>query len=186
MSTPEEQEATMIAKLPETTGRSLDAWKQELETRKLTAHGQIVAMLKQEHGVTHGYANLIAHKFLKSDAGSSGSGDDLVAAQYAGAKSGMKPVYDAIVREVQKFGGDVELAPKKQYVSLRRSKQFGLLQPAASRLDVGISLKGEAASGRLEAAGSWNAMVSHRVRVTSPADVDGELIGWLRQAYDKA
>ena len=29
-------------------------------------------------------------------------------------------------------------------------------------------------------------MVSHRVRVTSPADVDGELIGWLRQAYDKA
>ena len=83
MATPEEQEATMIAKLPETTGRSLEAWKQEMETRKLSAHGQIVSMLKQEHGVTHGYANLIANKFLKSDAGSSGSGDDLVAAQSA-------------------------------------------------------------------------------------------------------
>jgi predicted transport protein len=186
MATPDEQEATMIARLPEQTGRSLDDWKKELHGHGLSAHGQIVAMLKRDHGVSHGYANLIAHKYRKSDAGSSGSSDDLVAAQYAGAKAAVRPVYDAILREVRRFGTDVELAPKKQYVSLRRSKQFALLQPAAARLDVGLALKGEPAAGRLEAAGSWNAMVSHRVRVTGVDDVDAELIGWLRRAYERA
>jgi hypothetical protein len=186
MATPEEQEATMIAKLPEQTGRSLDAWKKEIAKSGLSAHGKIVAMLKKEHQVTHGYANLNAHKFLKSDAGSSESGDDLVAAQYTGTKAAAKPIYDALIRRIERFGDDVELAPKKQYVSLRRSKQFGLLQPAPSRLDVGINLKGKPATGRLEASGSWNAMVSHRVRVTSVNEVDDELVGWLREGYEGA
>jgi hypothetical protein len=186
MATPEEQEATMIAKLPEQTGRSLEAGKKEIAKRELSAHGQIVTMLKKEHGVTHGYANLIAHKYLRSDAGSSGSGEDLVAAQYGGAKAAVKPIYDALVARIERFGKDVELAPKKQYVSLRRSKQFGLLQPAANRLDVGVNLKGEPASGRLEASGSWNTMVSHRVRVTAVSEVDEQLIGWLRDAYERA
>jgi hypothetical protein len=29
-------------------------------------------------------------------------------------------------------------------------------------------------------------MVTHRVRVTSLAEVDTELIAWLRQAFDRA
>ena len=31
-----------------------------------------------------------------------------------------------------------------------------------------------------------NAMVTHRVRVESPKDVDRELVGWLKQAYEAA
>jgi hypothetical protein len=62
-----------------------------------------------------------------------------------------------------------------------------LIQPStADRLDVGINLKGAAATARLEASGSFNAMVSHRVRVASAKDIDAQLIGWLREAYDKA
>jgi hypothetical protein len=134
----------------------------------------------------HGYANLVAHKTLKSDAGSAAAGgEDLVATQYAGPKSGLRPVYDKLVAALAKFGGDVELAPKKAYVSLRRSKQFGLIQPTTKdRVDVGINLKGEAPTARLEASGSFNAMVSHRVRVSSPQEIDAELIGWLRRAYE--
>lgn len=85
------------------------------------------------------------------------------------------------------FGSDVEFAPKKAYVSLRRSKQFALVQPSTkTRVDVGLKLRDAAPEGRLEASGSFNAMVSHRVRVESPAEVDAELIGWLRKAYDEA
>ena len=39
---------------------------------------------------------------------------------------------------------------------------------------------------RLEASGSFNAMVSHRVRVSKREEVDKELISWLKQAYDAA
>ena len=142
-------------------------------------------MLKAEHGVTHGFANLIAHKSLESDAGSAGSSDDLVAAQYAGAKAGLRPIYDALIAAARKFGQDVEVAPKKTYVSLRRSKQFALIQPSTKdRVDVGINLKGVAPAGRLEASGSFNAMVTHRVRVAEEQGVDQELIRWLQEAYE--
>jgi len=186
MATPEEQEATMIARLAEQTGRPLEDWIALGHTSGLSKHGDIVKWLKAEHGVTHGYANLIAHKALRSDAASSSDSDDLVAAQYSGAKAQARPIYDAVMQEVREFGEDVEVSPKKAYVSLRRSKQFALLQPAASRLDVGINLKGEPATARLEASGNFNTMVSHRVRVTSTNDVDAQLIDWLRQAYERA
>jgi len=176
----------MIARLPAQTGRTLDEWLTLVATSGLTTHSTIVALLKSEHGVSHGYANLIAHKALRSDAASSGSGDDLVTAQYSGARAGIKPIYDAIIRQVQAFGDDVEIAPKKTYVSLRRARQFALLQPAASRMDVGIKLQGEAPTERLEASGSFNSMVTHRVRVGSVSEVDALLIDWLRQAYDRA
>ena len=39
---------------------------------------------------------------------------------------------------------------------------------------------------RLEKSGSFNAMVSHRVRLASPTEVDAELIAWLKQAYERA
>jgi predicted transport protein len=110
-----------------------------------------------------------------------------VAAQYAGKKEGLRPIHDALIAAVKKLGADVEVSPKKTYVSLRRSKQFALIQPStATRIDVGLNLRGEKTTPRLEASGSFNAMVSHRVRVESKKEVDPELKGWLKQAYDRA
>jgi predicted transport protein len=146
-----------------------------------------VTFLKAEHGVSHGYANQIALAALRPAGAPAPAGDDLVAAQYAGPKAKLRPLYDVLIARMRTFGGDVEVAPKKVYVSVRRSKQFAILQPTtATRLDVGINLKGHAATGRLEDSGSFNAMVSHRVRVSGPEEIDAELVGWLRQAYEAA
>jgi hypothetical protein len=177
--------ASMIQNLEAKTGRSMAEWVALARGSGKPKHGEIVAFLKSEHGIGHGYANLVAHEALQPADGPAPAGDDLVGAQYGGAKAALRPVYDALVSEVAKFGGDVEISPKKTYVSLRRSKQFGLIQPStADRVDVGINLKGVEAGGRLEASGSFNSMVSHRVRVRGASDVDAELVGWLRRAYD--
>ena len=182
----DEATQNMIRNLEEKTGKSFAEWQQIARGSKLSKHGEIVKFLKTDHGLTHGYANLVAHEALQSAASHFGE-DDLVAAQYAGAKAALRPIYDALAAAISQFGDDVELAPKKAYVSLRRRKQFGCLQPStATRFDVGINLKGVAPAGRLEASGSFNAMVSHRVRVSDVKEVDAELIGWLRQAYDQA
>jgi hypothetical protein len=179
--------AKMEANILKNTGRAVPEWVKLARGSGLEKHGQIVKWLKDEHALTHGYANLVAHKALKSDAGSAGAETDLVAAQYAGNKAGLRAIYDALARAVAKLGADVELAPKKAYVSLRRAKQFGLIQPStATRVDVGLNLKGEPPTSRLEASGSFNAMVTHRVRVESVAEVDKELVGWLKLAYDRA
>jgi hypothetical protein len=72
-------------------------------------------------------------------------------------------------------------------MSLRRSKQFALLQPSTKdRLDVALVLKGVEPAGRLEAAGSWNAMVSHRIRIGSAEEVDAEVLGWIKRAWEAA
>jgi hypothetical protein len=180
---PEEMIESMIANFKENTGKTLDQWIQIARALKLDKHGAIVKQLKAEHGIGHGYANMVAQRTLQGDAPAA-SGDDLVDAQYAGTKAALQPIYDKLIGAVKHFGGDVEISPKKTYVSLRRNKQFALIQPTtATRVDVGINLKGTPTTARLEAAGSFNAMVSHRVRVASPSEVDQELVGWLKQAY---
>lgn len=184
MSTVDEAKENAIRNLEEKTGRSIGDWIAVVKASGLAKHGQIVAHLKADHGLTHGYANMVALRALAADEEPK-AGDDLVADQYSGAKSGLRSIYDALVAAVSAFGPDVELAPKKAYVSVRRRKQFAIVQPTtATRMDVGINLLGTPPSERLEASGSFNAMLSHRVRLASPADVDAELIDWLRAAYD--
>lgn len=195
MATPEEMAKAMAENLKKNTGKSLAQWAKVAKASGLTKHGEVVKFLKTEHELTHGYANLIAHE-MKGQAGaasgkkvSAGEGDDLVSAQYAGTKADLRPIYDTLIKKVQAFGKDVEVSPKKTYVSLRRSKQFALIQPSTkTRVDVGINLKDppKAATDRLEVSGSFNAMVSHRVRVEGVKGVDKELIGYLREAYDRA
>lgn len=187
-ASPDDMAATMIANMKSKTGKTLEQWLAIAKKTGAEKHGQIVKALKADHGLTHGYANLVAHKFLKSDAGSQAEGgSDLVVAQYAGPKAGLKPIYDAVIEAARSLGKDVEIAPKKTYVSLRRNKQFAIVQPSTrTRVDLGINLKGEPAAGRLEAAGSFNAMVSHRVRLEKPADVDKEVLAWLEKAWAEA
>lgn len=137
--------------------------------------------------LSYGYANLVALTMLDRQSAAPAGEDDLVTQQYAGAKANLRPVYDALIEQIHSFGEDVEIAPKKAYVSVRRNRQFAILQPSTvSRLGVGINLKGSATTERLEASGSFNSMVSHRVRVASLAEIDSELVEWLRLAYSLA
>lgn len=177
--------ATMVKNLEEKTGKTMAQWVAIAKVAGDIKHGQVVTMLKQKHGLGHGYANLVAHTAKGAAGAEAPAEEDLVASQYAGEKAGLKPIYDKLMKEIAKFGEDVEVSPKKAYVSLRRNKQFALIQPTTkTRMDVGIQLKGVPVTARLEASGSFNAMVSHRVRVESAGDVDKDLIAWLKQAYE--
>lgn len=187
MPSPDAAAQKMIDNLPEKTGKSLEQWLTILAGQNLEKHGEIVKWLKSEHAVTHGFANLIAHLHRERMAGGADAAVDPVDAQYQGARAKLRPIYEKLIRMVGGFGDDVEIAPKKAYVSLRRSKQFALVQPSTKdRVDVGINLKGEPPTDRLEKSGSFNAMVSHRVRLSKAGDVDRELKRWLKKAYDAA
>ena len=185
--TPEQAAQAMIENLQKNTGKTLKQWFSVLQKTSFEKHGEYLRFLKTEHDVTHGYANLIAHQYRDSLAGKSKTASDPVAQQYAGAREALRPIYDKLVKLVQGFGSDVEVSPKKAYVSLRRKKQFALIQPTTKdRVDLGLNLKGEKPGKRLEASGSFNAMVSHRVRLANARDVDAELKDWLKKAYNAA
>ncbi len=180
-----DQGQKMIQNLEEKYGKSLSEWIDLAKAQKLEKHGQIVKFLKSEHGFTHGFANLVAHKTLKSDAGSSEE-SDLIAGQYKG-KEHFLPLYKKLSAEISKFGNDIEFAPKKAYTSVKRKKQFAMLIPATkTRFDVGINLKGIEPQGILEADTKSSGMVSHRIVINHEEQYSRELIDWLRKAYDAA
>jgi predicted transport protein len=88
---------------------------------------------------------------------------------------------------VSKFGPDVTISTTNSYISLlRKNKKFAIVQVTSDRLDIGIKLKGAEYTSRFEAAGSWNSMVTHRVRIDDPTRIDANVISWLQQAYEKA
>ena len=177
---------TMIENLQTNTGKSLEEWISIVNSQNFAKHGDIMAYLKGTHGLTHGYANLVAHKAKGSDAGSVENQVDLIVNQYKG-KEHLKPIYDALISQIMAFGSDVEVAPKNAYVSLRRKKQFAMLTPATkTRFEIGINLKGLPSEGRLEVITAPNAMCSHKINVAIVDEVDDEVIDWLRMAYEKA
>ncbi|KAA3658213.1 MAG: DUF4287 domain-containing protein [Calditrichaeota bacterium] len=181
------QVQTMVDNMPKNTGKSLPDWFKTIAAANLEKHGEILKLLKGDHGVTHGYANTISILYRQKMEGGAPEEKALVSEQYAGAKADLRPIYDAILSAVSKFGSDVSVAPKKTYISLRRNKQFAIVKAATrTRVDLGLNLKGFEATDRLEGGNVFSGMCTHLVKLTSPAEVDADVVSWLQQAYEQA
>ncbi len=176
---------TMIENLHKNTGKTLEQWIDLVKAENFEKHGEILNFLKQKHRLTHGFANLVAHKAKGSDAGSADNPHDLVEKQYLG-KEHFKIIYDKLMNEIHGFGNDIEIAPKNAYVSLRRKKQFATLQPTTkTRFDIGLNLKGQEPNGKLLAE-KPNSMCSHKISVINLEGIDSEVLDWIKKAYEQA
>ena len=150
----------------------------------LGTHGELVAWLKAEHGFGHGHANAITIHSL-AEGTTRGTDDELIASLFTGKKAHWRALYDDLIAEISAFG-DVKILPKKTLVGVGVKSQFAMLQPSTpDRFDIGLKFANTAPTARLEAAGSWNTMMTHRVRLTDAAQVDAELLAWLKAAYDR-
>jgi len=137
-------------------------------------------MLKEKHGLAHGAAHRVS-LIARSRADQPGTEPSPRLAR------AVEDVYAVLLERAVARGGDVEQAPKKGYVSLRRRKQFAMLRPGAKWVNVGLVLPGVASGDRLEPAAKWNALFTHRVRVATVAEIDKQLAGWwLSAAYNSA
>ncbi|MBT8183460.1 MAG: DUF4287 domain-containing protein [Eudoraea sp.] len=173
---------TMISNMPAKTGKSLEEWTAILKSKAFKKHSEAVKFLKEVHGVTHGFANTIV-SLSKED---NDQPQDLLLAQYKG-KEGLKPIYDKLIAVITKIGNDITISPKKTSVSIIRNKQFALIKPATkTRIDLGLKLRNEPTTKRLEPSGPFGTMCTHRVRLETTKDVDQEIIKWLRAAHAEA
>lgn len=111
--------------------------------------------------------------------------EDIVDAQFKGAKAGLRPLYDRILNIVLGLGDDVELAPRKSYVAFTRGKIFALTRASSkTRLDLGLKLPGTPATERLvDAAGFASGSITHKVAIHTLGDVDEQVAQWLHEAY---
>ncbi len=170
--------------LMEKTGKPLEHWIKIVKHSRIEKHLDIINYLKVEHGFSYGFANFVALKAKKSDAASIND-SDLLSSQYRG-KEHLKPIYDKLLLKIMTFGKDIQIVPKKAYVSLVRKKQFATLNPATkTRFEIGIILKAEKPKGKLELE-KPNSMCSHKICIASLDEVDKEVFEWLMCAYRTA
>lgn len=166
------------------TGKTVEDFRQMAAEKGIKKTAPLVKWLSEEYGLGYHEAGAINYMLFHADHAQANA-DEKLFYHFTGNKAIWREVCEAIIAQVTGFGSDVEVSPNTTYINLqRRGKKFALLQTSASRLDIGIKRKGVAPTDRFEAAGSWNAMVTHRLRVSSLQDVDDEVIGWLKQAYD--
>lgn len=186
--------ATQLKNIEKRSGKSLDELAQIVKASGLNKHGEIRDMLKRELGLGHGDANTLVHHVLKSDGASVAAEkgqtpDDVTAELYAGPKAALRPIHDAVMAAIGGFG-EFEIAPKKTYLSLRRKKQFAMVGPATkTQVEVGLNAKGLAkglSGGERLQELPPKGMCDYKVRISDLAEVDAELIAWIRAAYDSA
>lgn len=189
MSTPEQALQTQLANIQKKTGKTLAELTALARASGLAKHGEIRDFLKRTLGLGHGDANTLTHVALQSAApvppAGGGAPEDVLDEIYAGPKTALRPIHEAFMAAIAGFG-EFKVAPKKGYVSLRRKKQFAMIGPATNtRVEVGLNLKGLPGTGRLLAQPPGG-MCQYKVRLAAAGEVDAELIGWVRQAFDSA
>jgi len=188
MSSLDKARDTQLKNIEAKTGKSLDQLRTLLTASGLAKHGELRSFAMDKLGLGYGDANTLVHLALTSDGQSAAagqSGEDVLAGIYADKKAPLRPIHDALMAAIGRFG-EFEIAPKKGYVSLRRKKQFAMIGPgSATRVDLGLNMKDVAATDRLLAE-KPGGMCQYKVKLTSASEVDAELIGWIRRAYDAA
>ncbi len=179
---------TQLANIEQRTGRTLDELYRWLAKTGLGKHGQLRDAAKRDLELGHGDANTLVTLFLRSTgavAAPAATADAAVDDLYAGPKAPLRPVHDRVMAVISELG-PFEIAPKKTYLSLRRARQFAMVGPATrTQVEIGLNVKELSATDRLVAQ-KPGGMCQYKVRLGSVDEIDGELVGWLRAAYDAA
>jgi hypothetical protein len=184
MANPDAAVATQLRNIEGKTGRTFAQLCKLIVGSGLTKVGEQRAMLMKELQLGYGDANTLALR-AKQAAMPAAEGVDPLDAIYAGPKAPLRKIHERLHASIIKFG-PYEAAPKKTYVSLRRKKQFATLGPATKdQIELGLNAKSLPASPRLKVLPPGG-MCQYSVRLTKLGEVDAELLGWVRAAYDAA
>ena len=194
MADPTAASLNQLRNISTKTGKSITELHALLDGTGLAKHGEKRTWLIDNLGLGYGDANAVVGAQGKDLSALTGdvagpaptapAGDPLDAI-YTGTKAHLRTVHDAVIAAVDTLG-DYEKAPKKAYVSLRRSKQFAMVGPATKDLvEIGLNAKDLPESPRLKAMPSGS-MCAYTLRIGSAKDVDAELKRWLKAAFDAA
>ena len=177
--------ATQAKNIEIRTGKTMEQLIAYVAGSGLDKHSEIVSLLKSSLGLGHGDANAIAHLAKAAKKSPDHSVVDPLDTLYVGPKVTLRPIHDSLLGHLDRFG-TFEASPKQKYVSYRRKKQFAMIGPATNtRVDVGLNIKELPSSPRLEKLPAGQ-MCNFRVKVTEAAQVNSELIAWIKAAYDAA
>jgi hypothetical protein len=180
-----------IAKLPAKTGRPLDDWIALIKKRGVSDVRGTRDWLKREYKLGTNYAAWVAER--AAGKGEHADPDKYLEAaeryvdeMFSGAKAALRPIYDALLKLALAIGKDVKACPCKTIVPLYRHRVFAQIRAATrTRIDLGLSLGDMKTPKRVIDTGGFKKRdrITHRIEITSVADIDGDMTRWLLTAY---
>src|SRR5947209_1521251 len=99
MATVDDALRTQIRNIEATYGRPVQEWFAVIAASGATKHADIVAMLKADHGMTHGAAHRVS--LLSRQTTPPSAGNDPADALYAGRKAQLRPIHDAVMHAIR-------------------------------------------------------------------------------------
>jgi len=181
-----------VANMKEKTGRPLEDWLELLASQGPAAEKERLAWLKAKHGLGMNYAGCIAEISvgkgdLYSPEGYLRAADKYVEDLFAGAKSGLRPIYDALLAAGRKLGSDVRVCPCRTFVPLYRNHVFAQIKPATrTRIDFGLALRDTKTPKRLIDTGGFakKDRITRRFEIHSVEEIDAEVLKWMKAGYE--
>src|SRR6266511_2296999 len=169
--------------LKERTGQDVEAWNQRITTEGFTNEQQLRAWLTAQGVIGYAQSLLVMERFGYPDF-LVASADALIEGQYADRPQ-LRPIFDAIIDAAAGLG-EVVVQTRKTYVSLVSPlRTFARVQPTTKqRVALGLRLEGLEPGGRLLPSKIHETMPL-QISLTTPDEVDAEVLGWLQQAYDQ-
>ncbi len=183
MKTPERLAATQLANILKDTGKPLAAHAGEVVDQGLEKHKEILNYLKDKYSLGYGNANLLAFRIKELRGGTPPTPDQLLEAQYEGAKAALVPMMEQLCALCEGMGQDVTRVVQKTGIAFRRNKMFALVQaPSSRRMHLGLNLEQTPEDQRIKA---FKGMCSHRADLLSLQDIDEQVEKWIRNSYDR-
>jgi len=182
-----------VAELPQKTGKSLEEWLDLIRKSGPATEKERREWLKKEHQLGTNSAWWLAER---AEGKGMEDGDPeaylraaerYVEEMFAGPKDALRRIYDELLHLGLKQGKDVKACPCKTIVPLYRNHVFAQIKPTTrTRIDLGFALKDTPATGRLIDTGGLakGDRITHRIPITSLAEIDDEVKHWLKAAYD--
>jgi hypothetical protein len=93
-------------------------------------------------------------------------------------------IYEKLIKELQKFG-QLKIEPKKTSIHLGNRFGFAGVYTRSDYINLEVHLKHKLVSKRVSKVEQASPnRYHHTIRMSSPKDIDKELLGWLKEAYD--
>ena len=186
MSSPDDMLAAVATSMAERTGRTLDGWVELVMASDVDPLDQkaVRAWLRDVHGVKQNTQWAIADAVATKAGWQRPSVDEYTGSQYTGAKAALRPIYDAIEELALGLGEDVRAEGRSTYVPFVRSRQFAAVQAGAKHVDLGLRFTDPPDSPRMAPAKAPG-QSTHRVRLSTVDEVDGDVHALLRAAYEQ-
>jgi len=112
-------------------------------------HREKVKWLKEEKGLKHSHAGILASIFKNGGELVYGNPEKLIRDQYSGKCAPMRPLFDELNKTIQNHFADVNLHVCKGYVSYVAKTQFATIHPDKEQIKLGLAFRDHPAESDL-------------------------------------